>query len=57
MRRDYTQEDIESVFRFLQASGLGKEELFELMNDWTPWVSDKDLEKMWRERPRKVVLQ
>jgi hypothetical protein len=55
--RDLTQDDIEAVFRFFHASGLGKEELFELMNDWTPWVSDQDLEKMWRDRPRKVVVQ
>jgi hypothetical protein len=55
--RDLTQDDIEAVFRFFHASGLGKEELFELMNDWTPWVTDTELEKMWRERPRKVVLQ
>lgn len=55
--RDLAQEDIELVFRFFHATGMEKDELFQLMNEWTPWLTDQELEKLWRDSPRKVVVQ
>lgn len=56
MSREYTHEDVESVFQFFHGTGVAKEELFQLMNELTPWVSGSELEKLWKQR-RKVVVQ
>lgn len=55
--RGLTQEDIESVFRYFHAAGTEKGDLFQIMNEWVPWVSDQELEELWRSRPQKVVVQ
>jgi hypothetical protein len=47
-------EAVESIVRWTE---LSKEEIFALINDWAPEVSDEELERMWRSRPQKVVVQ
>lgn len=47
-----TQEEVEAVFRLFCAARTDKSELFQLMNEWVPWVTDQELEELWRSAQR-----
>jgi hypothetical protein len=45
------------VSAIVRNTGLSKEQIFELINEWQPNVSDEELEAMWQSRPQKLVIQ
>jgi hypothetical protein len=44
----------EAVAVIVRLTCLPKNEAFELLNEWVPWVTDEELEIMWQMRSERI---